>query len=366
MPGSETADWGGSPLAFSISIATMELPAMGYGLRYEYGMFRQTIEDGWQREHPDNWLRQHDPWEVARPHEAVEIKLSLLGQECTAAPVKNVPGCPSTLIGIPFDRPVVGSIFAGTINTLRLWAAASPDYFDFQEFSSGDFVGALAGTLAAELLTRVLYPDDSPTSDRRCACGNNTFSWPVRCPTCTPLPAGTAIGSGSRKVAIQLNDTHPTLAVPELMRTARRRPRVGRAWDLTQNTLGYTNHRRCQKRSKDGRSNSSSHSYRAICRSSSRSIAASSKKWPDAMARRSGTPRRMSLVEEGSKRKIRMANLAIVGSHSTNGVAAIHSELLRKTDGQDFAAIIPSASTTRPTASHRGAGCCSQIRVSLA
>ena len=133
---------------------------MGYGLRYEYGMFRQTIEDGWQREHPDNWLRQHDPWEVARPHEAVEIKLRLARSRCTAAPCEIVPGRPSTLIGIPFDRPVVG--YGGkTINTLRLWAAASPDYFDFQEFSSGDFVGALAGTLAAESLTRVLYPDDT-------------------------------------------------------------------------------------------------------------------------------------------------------------------------------------------------------------
>ena len=133
---------------FLDSMATMELPAMGYGLRYEYGMFRQSIEDGWQREHPDNWLRQHDPWEVARPHEAVEIKLRS-SVRMHRGTLEIVPGHPSTLIGIPFDRPVVG--YGGkTINTLRLWAAASPHYFDFQEFSSGDFVGALAGTLAAE------------------------------------------------------------------------------------------------------------------------------------------------------------------------------------------------------------------------
>ncbi|TMJ55126.1 MAG: glycogen/starch/alpha-glucan phosphorylase, partial [Alphaproteobacteria bacterium] len=144
---------------FLDSMATMELPAMGFGLRYEYGMFRQSIEDGWQREHPDNWLRQHDPWEVARPHEAVEIKLRS-SVRMHRGTLEIVPGHPSTLIGIPFDRPVVG--YGGkTINTLRLWAAASPHYFDFQEFSSGDFVGALAGTLAAESLTRVLYPDDS-------------------------------------------------------------------------------------------------------------------------------------------------------------------------------------------------------------
>ena len=140
-------------------MATMQLPAMGYGLRYEYGMFKQTIQDGWQHEEPDNWLRRQDPWEVARPNEAVEVKLN-----CSFAMqdgrLRPVAGGSCSLIGMPFDRPIVG--FGGkTINTLRLWAAAAPDYFDFQEFSSGDFVGALAGTLAAESLTRVLYPDDS-------------------------------------------------------------------------------------------------------------------------------------------------------------------------------------------------------------
>jgi glycogen phosphorylase len=120
----------------------------GLGLRYEYGMVRQSIEDGWQREQPDNWLRQRDPWEVARPKEAVEIEL-LSTLNMHHGSLEIVPGRPSTLIGIPFDRPVVG--YGGKIiNTLRLWSAASPDYFDFQEFSSGDFVGALSGTLAAE------------------------------------------------------------------------------------------------------------------------------------------------------------------------------------------------------------------------
>jgi len=143
---------------FLDSMATMQLPAMGYGLRYEYGMFRQVFKDGWQQEEPDNWLRRHDPWEVASPHETVEVKLGCTF-ELRGGGLHVVTGRPSSLIGMPFDRPVVG--FGGkTINTLRLWAAAAPHYFDFQEFSSGDFIAALTGTLAAESLTRVLYPDD--------------------------------------------------------------------------------------------------------------------------------------------------------------------------------------------------------------
>src|SRR5205823_90314 len=150
---------------FLDSMATMQLPAMGYGLRYEYGMFRQTIRDGWQREQPDNWLRRPDPWEVARPEERVEVKLGCSFQMRGGA-LHAILGKASSLIGIPYDRPVVG--YGGrTINTLRLWAAAAPDFFDFQEFSKGDFVGAVAETLTAESLTRVLCPDDSTAQCQR-------------------------------------------------------------------------------------------------------------------------------------------------------------------------------------------------------
>src|SRR5216117_769263 len=146
---------------FLDSMATMQLPAMGYGLRYEYGMFRQSIEDGWQHEQPDNWLRRPDPWEVTRPDDKVEIELNC-SFEVRQGALRPIVGLPSTLIGMPFDRPVVG--YCGkTINTLRLWAAAAPDYFDFQTFSHGEFVSAVAETLEAESLTRVLYPDDSTT-----------------------------------------------------------------------------------------------------------------------------------------------------------------------------------------------------------
>ena len=142
MPGWATAGldvW--RPVSW-IPTATMQLPAMGYGLRYEYGIFKQSMETDGSRKQPDNWLRRPDPWEVARPHESVEVKLRLLVRDQCRGALRPVPGRPSTLIGIPFDRPVIGLRRFKPINTLRLWAAAAPDYFDFQDFNHGDFVGA--------------------------------------------------------------------------------------------------------------------------------------------------------------------------------------------------------------------------------
>src|SRR4029078_13645923 len=138
---------------FIDSMATMEIPGMGYGLRYEDGIFKQAIKDGWQYEQPDDWLRRPDPWEVARLDEAVEVKLNCTF-ELREGVLRPIVGRRSVLLGIPVDRPVVG-YWGKTINTLRLWAAATPDYFDFQEFSGGDFVGGLGETLSGASLTRV-------------------------------------------------------------------------------------------------------------------------------------------------------------------------------------------------------------------
>src|SRR5258707_849335 len=229
---------------FLDSMATMQLPAMGYGLRYEYGIFKQTIQDGWQHEQPDNWLRRQDPWEVARPNETVEVKLNR-SIELHGGSFHPVPGRPSALIGIPFDRPVVG--YDGkTINTLRLLAAAAPDYFDFQEFSRGDFVEALAGTLAAESLTRVLYPDDSTSMGQGLRFLQEYFL--VACSLADLVRrfrrSNTDWDTFPEKVAIQLNDTHPTMAIPELMRILLDDAHLGwdEPWNLTQRTLAYTNH----------------------------------------------------------------------------------------------------------------------------
>ena len=153
---------------------------MGYGLRYQYGMFRHSIEDGWQRERRDNWSAVSDPWEVACPNEIVEIKLGC-SFEMHRGSFQAVPGRPSTVIGVPFDRAVVG--YGGkTINTLRLWNAASHDYFQFEEFSRGDFVGAQVGSIAAHTLTRVLYLMTPPRWGRSCALCRSIFLLPARSP----------------------------------------------------------------------------------------------------------------------------------------------------------------------------------------
>jgi starch phosphorylase len=328
---------------FLDSMATLQLPAMGYGLRYEYGMFKQSIRDGWQLEQPDNWLRRQDPWEVARPNEAVEITLNST-VEIHGGDVHLVPGKPSKLIGIPFDRPVVG--YDGkTINTLRLWAAAAPHYFDFQEFSSGDFVGALAGTLAAENLTRVLYPDDSTERGQRLRFVQEYFL--AACSLADLVRRfrrhNADWATFPEKVAIQLNDTHPTIAVPELMRILLDDAHLGwdQAWDITQRTLAYTNHtllpEALEKWPVAWFEMLLPRHLEIIYEINRRFLDAARARFPGD----EGRLQRMSLVEEEAERKIRMANLAIVGSHSTNGVAAIHSRLLRSMTVKDLAEMFP-------------------------
>jgi glycogen phosphorylase len=328
---------------FLDSMATMQLPAMGYGLRYEYGIFKQSIKDGWQFEEPDNWLRDDDPWEVARPAEKVEIKLN-----CSFAVheggLRAVVGRPSTVVGLPFDRPVVG--YGGkTINTLRLWAAAAPNYFDFQEFSSGDFVAALAGTLAAESLTRVLYPDDSTSMGQALRFVQEYFL--VACSLADLVRRFRRNNADweqfPEKVAIQLNDTHPAMAVPELMRILLDDAGLGweKAWVLTQRTLAYTNHTLLPEALEKW----PLAWFEMMLPRHLEIIFEINRRFIDtARTRFSGDDERigrMALIEENGERRIRMANLAIIGSHSTNGVAAIHSELLRKLTVKDLAEMFP-------------------------
>jgi len=328
---------------FLDSMATMQIPAMGYGLRYEYGMFKQSIEDGWQHELPDNWLRRPDPWEVARPNETVNVNLNC-SFEVRGGGLHPVLGRPSTLIGIPFDRPVVG--YGGkTINTLRLWAAAAPESFDFQAFSHGEFVSALAERLAAESLTRVLYPDDSTSLGQALRFVQEYFL--VACSLADLVRRFRRTNADWNalpgKVAIQLNDTHPALAVPELMRILLDEAHLGwdQAWDLARRTLAYTNHTLLPEALEKW----PLRWFEMLLPRHLEIILEINRRLLDEVRTRfpgdSGRVERVSLVEDGGERKVRMANLAIVGSHSTNGVAAIHSGLLRTTTVKDLAEMFP-------------------------
>jgi starch phosphorylase len=333
---------------FIDSLATMQIPATGYGLRYEYGIFRQEIENGWQVERPDPWLLRPDPWEVVRPRETVHIPLAC-SFALEAGRLRVVRDHPSCLLGVPYDRPVVG--YGGkTINTLRLWEAASPDYFDFGEFSTGDFVGALVDRMAAETVTRVLYPDDSTVEGHALRFLQEYF---LVCCSLADIVKRFRRSNDWRalpdKVAIQLNDTHPAMAVAELMRILLDEAGLGwdDAWQLSVGTLAYTNHTLLPE---------------------------ALEKWPvrmfeivaprlleivyeinrrfldDVRSRHPGDAeraRRMSLIEEGPAPQVRMAHLAVVGAHRTNGVAAIHSELLRTRLLKDFAEIWPDRFTNR-------------------
>ena len=329
---------------FLDSLATLEIPAIGYGLRYEYGIFRQEIRNGYQVEQPDNWLLHPDPWEVARMTETLDVPLNC-SFRLEGGMIQQIPRQPIHLLGVPYDRPVVG--YGGkTINTLRLWAASSPDFFDFGEFSGGEFFGAVLDKTVAESLTRVLYPDDSTPRGRSlrflqeyflvaCSLGDIIRRFRQRGNDWQDLPD---------KVAIQLNDTHPAMAVAELMRILIDEARLGwdKAWKLTVGTLAYTNHtllpEALEKWPVELFELFIPRHLEIIYEINARFLHDVRTRYPDDEDR----VRRMSLIEETPVREVRMANLAIVGTHSTNGVAQIHSRLLREHTVADFAGMFPA------------------------
>ncbi len=329
---------------FIDSMATLQIPAMGYGLRYEYGMFRQNIQNGYQVEHPDHWLRHPDPWEVHRPVKTTEVHLGC-SFRIVEGELRVVPHQPSILAGIAYDRPVVG--YGGkTINTLRLWEAAAHHVFNFGEFSRGDFVAAVQEKVAAETLTRVLYPDDSTSRGQglrllqeyflvACSLSDIIRRFQRRNNDWHALP---------EKVAIQLNDTHPALAVAELMRILLDKAELAWdvAWDLTCRTLAYTNHtllpEALEKWPVSLLETGAPRHLDIIYEINRRFLEDVESRYPGDLDR----IRRMSLIEEGPEKKVRMAHLAIVGSHSVNGVAEIHSRLLRTLVVKDFAEMYPN------------------------
>jgi starch phosphorylase len=329
---------------FLDSLATLQYPAIGYGLRYEYGIFRQGIRDGFQVEQPDNWLHDNDPWEVPRPRRMYAVPLNATF-ELRGSAVRLTRNRPSSLLGLAYDRPVVG-YGARCINTLRLWSAAAPRSFDFAEFSQGDFAGAVIDNVAAETLTRVLYPDDSTESGRTLRFLQQYFL--VSCSLQDIVARFRRQGHEdwvrlADYVAIQMNDTHPALCVAELMRILLDDANLSWdvAWDITLRTLAYTNHtllpEALEKWPVDLFETIVPRLLEITYEINRRFVDDVRKRYPGDGDR----VRRMSLIQEEPVRCVRMAHLAVVGSHSTNGVAQIHSDLLRTRVLRDFAELYP-------------------------
>lgn len=317
---------------FLDSCATLRLPVVGYGLRYRYGMFYQLIENGYQIEAPDSWLREGFPWETERYELAQVIRFGA------------TPGVDDVL-AIPFDVPVPG-YQNGVVNTLRLWSAAATDEFDLDEFNAGDYAEAVAAKNAAENITMVLYPNDVTETGRELRLRQQYFlasaslqdtlrEW------CTQN--GDDFSHFAEKNCFQLNDTHPAVAVPELMRLLLDEHGVAwdEAWSITQQTMAYTNHTLLPEAlevwSEALFARLLPRILEIIYEINERFIAELRTRWPGDDAR----VERMSLIANGHQNHVRMAYLAIVGSYSVNGVAELHSQLLKEGLFRDFYELWP-------------------------
>ncbi|MFZ2161183.1 MAG: glycogen/starch/alpha-glucan phosphorylase [Sideroxyarcus sp.] len=332
---------------FLDSCATLRLPVTGYGIRYEYGMFRQRIERGLQVEEPDHWLRNGNPWEIERPEYTVRVKFGGRRDFYTGADEKMRLRWVDTqdVLAVPFDMPIPG-YQNGTVNTLRLWKAAATEEFDLDEFNAGSYTEAVAAKNAAEHITMVLYPNDASENGKELRLRQQYFlasaslqdvlrQW-VR-------KHGKDFSGFAAKNSFQLNDTHPTCSVPELMRLLMDEHGLGwdEAWNITSHTMAYTNHTllpealerwpvgmfgRLLPRLLD-----------IVHEINARFMAEVSRRWPGDTEREC----RMSIVEECNVPQIRMAYLAVVACHSVNGVAALHSQLLQQHLFRDFFELWP-------------------------
>ncbi|MBU0935934.1 MAG: glycogen/starch/alpha-glucan phosphorylase [Spirochaetes bacterium] len=330
---------------FLDSMASMDLPAFGYGLRYDYGIFRQRIENGYQLEQPDEWLRFGNPWELERPDITVPVQFggwveTLVDEGRTRMKWHGA----ETVLGMAYDTPVVG--YGGrTVNTLRLWSAKATEEFDFEGFNEGDYVESVRAKMMAENLTKVLYPNDKLFLGKElrlkqqylfvaCSLWDIIRRFKKSKKAWTELP---------KLAAIQLNDTHPSLAVPELMRILVDNEGVewDQAWEITVNTLAYTNHtlmpEALEKWTVPMLEKLLPRHLQIIYAINHKFLQKVALKYPGDMEKM----RRMSVMEEGDVKQVRMANLSIIGSHSTNGVAALHTELLKSRVVPDLAGMFP-------------------------
>uniref|UniRef100_A0A8C3CJM2 Alpha-1,4 glucan phosphorylase n=1 Tax=Cairina moschata TaxID=8855 RepID=A0A8C3CJM2_CAIMO len=344
---------GGGSLAsaacFLDSMATLGLAAYGYGIRYEYGIFNQKIRDGWQVEEADDWLRHGNPWEKARPEYMLPVHF--YGRvEHSGTGAKWVDT--QVVLALPYDTPVPGYM-NNTVNTMRLWSARAPNDFNLRDFNVGDYIQAVLDRNLAENISRVLYPNDNFFEGKELRLKQEYF---VVAATLQDIlrrfkaskfggtdSVRTVFDSFPDQVAIQLNDTHPAMAIPELMRIFVDIEKLpwNKAWDITKRTFAYTNHtvlpEALERWPVDLVEKLLPRHLQIIYEINQRHLDHIASLFPADVDRL----RRMSLIEEGGTKRINMAHLCIVGSHAVNGVAKIHSEIVRTQVFQDFAELEP-------------------------
>jgi starch phosphorylase len=328
------------------SMATLEVPAMGYGIRYEFGIFDQRIQDGWQVEITDKWLRYGNPWEVIRPEWEVEVKLGGHTESYTDEQGQyRVRWVPFQVVkGIPYDTPISG-YKVNTCNTLRLWSAQAPESFDFDAFNAGDYIGAVQQKMMSENLSKVLYPNDNISQGKQLRLAQQIFfvSCSLQDMIRILLRQGLPLERFHEKFTIQLNDTHPSIAVAELMRLLLDEHYLDweQAWHITTHAFAYTNHTLLPEALERWPlrlfGELLPRHLEIVFEINRRFLNDVRLKYPDDVDRL----RRLSLIDESGERYVRMANLACVGSFAINGVAALHTELLKRDVLRDFYELYP-------------------------
>jgi starch phosphorylase len=345
-PGLGNGGLGRLAACFIDSLATLEIPSVGYGIRYEFGIFHQEIVDGWQVEKTDKWLRFGNPWELVRPEWAVEVKLGGTVEHYTDDQHRlRVRWVPHKIVsGVPYDTPILG-YHSNTANTLRLWKAEAPESFDFAIFNSGDYYGAVHQKVSSENLSKVLYPNDEQLRGKELRLEQQYFF--VSCSLQDMLRIlrvqKRPVTEFHEKFAVQLNDTHPSIAIAELMRLLVDEALVewDTAWEVTCKTFAYTNHTLLP----EALERWPLAVFGRVLPRHLEIIYAINARFLDMVRIRflgdESRIARLSLIDESGERYVRMAHLACVGSHAINGVAALHSELLKTDLLKDFYELWP-------------------------
>ena len=344
-PGLGNGGLGRLAACFLDSMATMSIPSIGYGIRYEYGIFDQKIRDGWQVEFTDHWLRNGNPWEFRRTRHAVDVGFHGRTENYTDAENRfRVRWIPESVVkGIPFDTPIVG-YRSGVANILRLWRSEAGESFYFDRFNEGDYQGAVAEKVFAENITKVLYPNDEDFRGKQLRLQQQYFftSCSLQDMMRMQLLRGKAEHFHERW-AVQLNDTHPSIGVAELMRLLLDEHGLpwDEAWSITTQTFSYTNHtllpEALEKWPLPLFASLLPRHLEIIYEINARFLAMVRDRFPNDEARVA----RMSLIDESGEKYVRMAHLACVGSHKINGVAELHTELLKTELLRDFAELWP-------------------------